>query len=277
MPTSETQVRIAADFLRGHVAAQPHIGIILGSGLGGYADTLPNARSIPTSEVPYFPKPSIDGHKGFIAFPRSRSGQSIVAFQGRTHFYESGDPLAVTFPIRVAEALGVTSLILTNAAGGINRNFLPGDLMLVSDQIRLTPRPWLSGQFNGGGKNANHPVYDQHLLGAALRLGTELGIPLRKGVYAGVDGPSYETAAEISMLHRIGADAVGMSTVLEAETAAHLGMRVLGVSCITNMATGISPDKLLHSDITEVAARASKALWALLDSLLEEIGSFPHQ
>ena len=244
----EQRVARAVKHIREQAHTSPTVGLILGSGLGDYAESLPNAISISTSTIPNYPLSSVEGHKGSLVFT-SLGGKNMVAFQGRVHFYESNDIESVLFPIHVAYQLGVRTLIITNAAGGINRSFTPGDLMVISDQVDLTTIPL---PFSGDMQHAQRSLYDTKLLLQVQKIGQRDTIPLKSGVYVGLKGPSYETAAEIEMIHRIGGDAVGMSTVLEVTLAATLGMRVVGISCITNLATGITNRKLSHSEVTEV-------------------------
>lgn len=255
-------------FVRTRTRHAPTIGLVLGSGLGDFADSLSDSVAIETSAIPHYPVSTVEGHKGRIVFGKVGKGE-VVAFQGRIHFYEASDLNVVLYPIHVAHALGVKTLIVTNAAGGINRTFSPGDLMVISDQINLTfesfafPRPTMHRQHGS--------LYDSPLQTKAMEAGAELQVGLKRGIYAGVKGPSYETAAEIEMLGRIGADAVGMSTVFETQLATHLGMRVLGISCITNYATGISSEKLNHQEVTEVGNRVRTVFGNLLRSIITHL------
>lgn len=247
------------------------IGLVLGSGLGDFAETLPEPVVLPTSAIPSYPVGSVAGHKGRLVIARLENGMRIVAFQGRVHFYESRKLDDVLFPIRVASRLGVRTLIITNAAGGVNRTFQPGDLMIIRDQMNFTAEsPGGSADFAAG----HHPLlFDPGLIDLSLRVARELALPVQCGVYAGVKGPSYETAAEVEMVHRAGGDAVGMSTVLEVREASALGMRVLGISCITNRATGIGSQPLAHTEVTEVAARVTERFQRLLRGVLSNLQS----
>ena len=260
-------VSASVEFIRKRIHTSPRIGLILGSGLGDFADTLPNATFIGTSSIPNYPGISVEGHKGRLLFAKI-SEHDLLAFQGRVHFYESNDLQAVLYPIRVAQELGVHTLIVTNAAGGVNRSFAPGDLMVISDQINLTMLhlPQLPDS-----PGPSSTLYSERLTQLALRIGTSLGLLLKKGVYAGMLGPSYETASEIEMIYRLGGDAVGMSTVMEVDFASRLGMEVLGISCITNRATGTSPAKLSHIEVTEVANRVKKDFALLLSSIVKSL------
>jgi purine-nucleoside phosphorylase len=214
----------------------------------------------------------VEGHKGFLVFAAPENSATVLSFQGRIHFYECNDLDAVLFPIRVAKELGVETLIVTNAAGGVNSDFLPGDLMMISDQINLTMES-ISGHGASVRNDRAAVGYDAGLISFAGNIAATLGIPLRTGVYAGVKGPSYETAAEVQMVKRLGGDAVGMSTVLEVELASSLGLRVLGISCITNKATGIGSEPLSHEEVTIVAARVRERFALLLSSLLSSLST----
>jgi len=256
----------AVDAIREHAPFQPEIAIILGSGLGGFTESLPCNAVIQTASIPGYPRSTVEGHKGELVFC-TISGRRLLAFRGRVHFYELGSVDALLFPIRVAAALGARILIITNAAGGVNRTFVPGDLMLISDHINLTgescPEP-------GGSKSTSTP-YDPQLIRIAENTADQIGVRVVRGVYAGLKGPSYETAAEIEMIHRIGGDAVGMSTVLEVVLASSLGMRVLGISCITNKATGTSSAKLNHEEVTVVANQVREQFSRLLTHVIKAL------
>lgn len=255
------------EFIRTRAPGHPSIGLILGSGLGDFADTMPGAVSVPVADIPHYPLPTVEGHKGRLVFGKRSRGDYVLAFQGRTHFYETGSADFVLYPIRIAGGLGISTLIVTNAAGGINRQFSPGDLMVIVDQINLTFEPVTEGSR----APFHHETFDGALITLAQMKASSVGIHLKKGVYTGVKGPSYETAAEIEMISRLGGDAVGMSTVLETSLASALGMRVLGISCITNKATGIGQSRLSHSEVTEVANRVKKDFSTLLSAIIESI------
>jgi purine-nucleoside phosphorylase len=228
-------------FLQGKLPGAPDVALVLGSGLGDYAERLPGRLTFPSGAIPSYPRSTVPGHRGQIVFAEL-AGKKLIAFQGRFHLYECNDIAIVLFPVALAAALGARTLIVTNAAGGINRLLSPGDLMLITDQIDMTLHsPGIP--LRGG---VTRDLYDRDLAEHASALAAARGLPLRRGVYAAVKGPSYETAAEVEMLHRLGGDAVGMSTVKEVALAAALGMRVLGISCITNKATGIGGSKLNH-------------------------------
>jgi purine-nucleoside phosphorylase len=267
-PDKRSTLTAAIDAIREHAPFEPEIAVVLGSGLGGFTESLSCNAAIQTASIPGYPRSTVEGHKGELVFCTA-SGRRLLAFRGRVHFFESGDVNALLFPIRVAAALGARILIITNAAGGVNRTFVPGDLMLISDQIDLTgescPEP-------GGSKSRGAP-YDQQLIRMAENTADKIGVRVVRGVYAGVKGPSYETAAEIEMINRIGGDAVGMSTVLEVALASSLGMRVLGISCITNKATGTSSAKLNHEEVTVVANQVREQFSRLLTQVIKALPS----
>jgi purine-nucleoside phosphorylase len=233
----------AAVVRRRATAAFPPVGIILGSGLGGLADAAAVDAAIPYAEIPHFPVSGASGHRGRLVLARL-DGRPVAMMQGRVHLYEGYPAAQVTFPIRVLAALGVRILIVTNAAGGLARGFQPGDLMLITDHINFTGTNPLIGP-NDDALGPRFPdlsgAYDADLRAAALEAAREEGVPLRQGVYLAVTGPSYETPAELTMMARWGADAVGMSTVPEVIVARHAGLRVLGLSAITNVAGGVEP------------------------------------
>jgi purine-nucleoside phosphorylase len=277
--------------IRAHTNASPQIALILGSGLGDFAETLPEPTAIPTSLIPHFPTGNVEGHKGRLLFSRFAE-KSLLVFQGRVHFYETHSVEATVYPIRVAHRLGVKTLIITNAAGGVSRSLAPGDLMVITDQINLTlQKPpadlFASVRLNspdlqvgvtkprvvfwGFNPLVSGGIYDQNLIELAENKAADVGIPLKKGVYCGVAGPSYETASEVKMIHRLKGDAVGMSTVFEASAAAAFGMRVLGISCITNYGTGIDPHKLSHDEVSVVAGRTAESFKRLVWRALEEM------
>jgi purine-nucleoside phosphorylase len=221
--------------IRSQVKLRPRIAVVLGSGLGDFADTLASPTSINTSDIPHYPRSSVVGHQGRLVFG-TLGTTSLLAFQGRVHFYETGSLETVLYPIRIAHLLGITTLIVTNAAGGVNRSFRPGDLMLITDQLNLTfEDPLRSALWPR--RSIRNDLYDLDLQRVITAAAGRLHLKLRKGVYCGVKGPSYETAAEVRMVGRVGGDAVGMSTINEVSLAATLGMREAGISCITNFAT----------------------------------------
>lgn len=265
MTTLAERVGEAAEALGRELPGPPVTAVVLGSGLGGFADDVPGALSIPSSRIPHYPAPTVHGHAGKLVFWES-AGRPVMAIQGRRHYYESGDAAEVVFPVHLAARLGARTIILTNAAGGVNRELRPGDLMVITDQINLTglrqPRA------GTGGNRRPAAEYDPALVRLILGVAEEMGIGMKRGVYCGVTGPTYETAAEVEYIYRIGGDAVGMSTVLEAAAATALGLRLGGISLITNYGTGIRPAKLSHDHVTGVASRAAGTFSSLLRTLL---------
>jgi purine-nucleoside phosphorylase len=253
---SDSEVHRAAQAIRGHTGLAPRIGLILGSGLGELADAVEDAASIPFSEVPCFPPPAVEGHRGRVVVG-SLEGHDVIALAGRFHLYEGHPAATAALPVRVMHALGVRTLFVSNAAGGIRRSFRAGDLMLIDDHINLTWRNPLTGPVREGElrfPDMSAP-YDPALVRMLREAALEVGVPVVEGVYAALSGPSYETPAEIRMLERLGADAVGMSTVPEVIVARALGMRVAGVSCISNVAAGFASAPLSHAEVLEVTAR----------------------
>jgi purine-nucleoside phosphorylase len=253
--------------------ANPVAGIILGSGLGGLAERIEGATRVPFHEVPGVPRATVVGHAGALIAGRL-GGRDVVALAGRFHLYE-GHPAALAgFPVRVLHALGARTLVVSNAAGGIRRTMRPGDLMRIDDHLNLMWRNPLIGPNEPGEPrfpDMSSP-YDREL-GALLHdVAREIGVPLLDGVYAGLLGPTYETPAEVRMLDRLGADAVGMSTVPEVIVARALGMRVVGVSCITNMACGILPQKLDHAEVLETTTRVTREFQDLIEGLVRRLG-----
>jgi purine-nucleoside phosphorylase len=271
----------AADLIRARTTHQPTVGLILGSGLGGLAETIEDATIIPTHDIPGWPPSTVQGHKGRIVIGRLE-GAIVCALQGRIHFYEGYPIQQVVLPVRVMQALGIRTLIVTNAAGGLNQGFEAGDLMMISDQINL---PGMSGQNPLIG--AHDPAlgvrfpdmtvpYDTNLRALARRIAQAESIRLREGVYICLSGPAYETPAEIRMLRGWGGDAVGMSTAPEVVVARQAGMRVLGFSGITNIGIDVtdSPRKVLHEDVISVGdAKIVPALTRLLRGVLRELPS----
>lgn len=249
----------------------PEVGLVLGSGLGGLVDELAHPVSVAFGELPGWPLPGVLGHQG--AFVSGRLGPRQVLVQcGRYHLYEGFSPAAVIRPVRLMARLGLRTVLFTNAAGAIRRSLSPGSLMLVADHINLTARNGLIGQSEIGElrfPDMSEP-YDVPLRQVALRVARRQGIRLEEGVYAGLAGPSYESPAEIRMLERLGADAVGMSTVLEVIAGRALGVRCLAISTITNPAAGIGPGRLSHREVLEVGARTRGALLPILAGIVAE-------
>ncbi|RDI41269.1 purine-nucleoside phosphorylase [Falsibacillus pallidus] len=247
------QIKKASEFLQNKYTGTPAIGLILGSGLGVLADEIQNPVRIPYSEVPDFPVSTVAGHAGQLVFGQL-NGKEVVAMQGRFHYYEGYEFNQVTFPVRVMKELGVETLIVTNAAGGVNESFEPGDLMIISDHINNMGGNPLIGP-NDSRLGVRFPdlseAYNRQLRTMAKEIAEKLGINVQEGVYVGNTGPMYETPAEIRMFRTLGGDAVGMSTVPEVIVARHAGMKVLGISCISNMAAGILDQPLTHDEVIE--------------------------
>ncbi len=264
------RVEQAAAFLRGRLGEVPPIAVVLGSGLGAFADRLGDAQRVPYAEIPHWPASTVVGHAGTLVCGTA-AGRPVLTLAGRAHFYEGHDLQTVTFATRVLGRLGVKTLLLTNAAGGINTTFTPGTLMVIDDHINLMGSNPLVGP-NDERFGARFPdmteVYASRLRAIADRAAVAAGINVRHGIYVGLHGPSYETPAEIRYLRAIGADAVGMSTVPEAIVARHMGLEVLGISCITNPAAGVLPEPLHHDDVMQVARRVSAAFMALLEAIV---------
>lgn len=267
------QIQDVVDFLEPRMSVRPEIALILGSGLGAFADRIEDPQSIPYNEIPHFQHPSVEGHQGRIVFGRIKN-IPVAVLQGRWHFYEGHSMNSIVIPTRALAALGAHTLLLTNAAGGVNLDFRAGDLMLISDHLNLMGDNPLTGKdsvmFGPRFPDMSEP-YCRECIGAFRTAAARLKIRLRQGVYVGLRGPTYETPAEVRMLRILGGDAVGMSTVPEAIAARHLGMRVAGLSCITNMAAGIEAKSLDHADVQEAAARVMDDLSRLLIEALPEI------
>lgn len=255
------------------VCGKADIGVILGSGLGDYAEALEDAVKLPYSEIPGFPRSTVAGHAGMWCCG-TLYGKRVVMMQGRFHYYEGYGMKDVTLPVRVMQKIGVKTLIVTNAAGGVNLGYHPGELMVIGDMFSMTAQNPLIGP-NLDAFGPRFPdmscAFDKELRALAHECANEQGFALREGVYAQMTGPTYETPAEIRMLRTLGADAVGMSTVPEVIVARHGGMRVLGISCITNMAAGILDQPLNHAEVTETANRVKGQFRNLLDRIIEKM------
>jgi purine-nucleoside phosphorylase len=272
-PSQYELVQRAAKFVRAAVKTVPDVAVILGSGLGGFASSLERPTSIRYEDIPHWPAPGVVGHEGRLVIGES-AGRSIAALAGRAHFYEGHDLRTVTFGTRVLGVLGVKVLLLTNAAGGVNTGFSAGDLMVIDDQINLVGTNPLTGP-NDERFGVRFPdmtsVYSPRLRRIADETGAALGLKLLHGVYVAGHGPSYETPAEVRYLRTIGADAVGMSTVPEAIVARHMGIEVLGISCITNMAAGVLQQPLNHEEVLETAKRVRGTFIALLSGIIARL------
>ena len=263
----------AVGYIQPKLKEKPTIGLVLGSGLGVLADEIENPTVIPYQEIPGFTVSTVVGHKGQLVIGRLQ-GKQVVAMQGRFHYYEGHDLADVVFPIRIMKLLGVETIVVTNAAGGVNESFRPGDLMLIKDHINLTGRNPLIGP-NDDSLGTRFPdmseAYSKAMRELAKSVAAEQGIPLQEGVYVGLLGPSYETPAEIRMLRILGGDAVGMSTVPEVIVAKHMQMQVLGISCISNMAAGILEQPLSHEEVMETTEKVKAKFLALVQGILARL------
>ena len=269
-----TKLSETSNFLKKKMAGRtPQVGIVLGSGLGDFAEKIEDRLEITYEEIPHFHETTIKGHTGKLIIGKI-AGAEVAVFQGRYHFYE-GHPIdEVVLPVRVLAHLGIKQLILTNASGGINSSYGPGDLVCITDHINLTGVNPLIGT-NNEQLGVRFPdmseAYNHKLNSLLFESAKEMNINLKAGVYAGLLGPSYETPAEIKMLGILGADLVGMSTVLESIAANHAGLQVCGISCITNLAAGISKEKLNHDDVKDVANMAMSHFTSLLELAVSKI------
>lgn len=264
----------AADVLLKKIDETPSVGLILGSGLGVLADEIEEPIAVPYENIPGFPISTVPGHKGQFVFGKLE-GVPVAAMQGRFHFYEGYSLREVTFPVRVMKRLGVETLIVTNASGGVNIDFQPGDLMLIRDHINWLYANPLAGP-NDDALGTRFPdmsePYSERLLQVAEDAAYRMGIHLREGVYLATSGPSYETPAEIRMMRKLGADAVGMSTVPEVIAARHSGIEVLGISCISNAGAGILDVSLTHEEVIETTKRIRSDFLKLLKTILRDLG-----
>jgi len=267
------EVEEAAAAIRTRCGALPETAIVLGSGLGDFADTLLDAVPMPYSDVPHWPASAVVGHAGKLVVGNV-AGRRLAVLSGRVHLYEGHDPTTVVFGVRVMGRIGVRRVILTNAAGGINTSFASGALMIIDDHINLQFCNPLAGP-NGERFGPRFPdmteVYSARLRALAREAANAKGIDVTHGVYVAVEGPSYETPAEIRMFRTLGADAVGMSTVPEAIAARHMGLEVLGISCISNMAAGVLPQPIDHDDVIRTTRRVRGAFGALLEGIVERL------
>ncbi len=270
-------MRKAARLIESKTSIRPQIGIVLGSGLGAFGESLGHAIRIPYQEIPGFPASTAVGHAGQLivgTLGANGRGTDLVVMSGRFHLYEGYTARQVTSGIRLFRELGVKRVVLTNAAGGINPEFAKGALVLISDHLNLQGTNPLIGP-NDSELGPRFPdmteAYSPELRQQARETADELGIPLHEGVYAAMPGPSYETPAEIRFLKVIGADLVGMSTVAETIAANHMGMEVLGISCVTNLAAGLSGEKLSHAEVLEIGQRVSGTFLKLLSALLPRL------
>lgn len=263
----------AAQYVQTKIKATPEIGLILGSGLGVLAEEISNPINIPYHEIPGFPESTVEGHAGQLVIG-DLEGKKVIAMQGRFHFYEGYSLDLVTLPVRMMKSLGVKNMLVTNAAGGINTDFAAGDLMIIEDHLNFMFKNPLTGP-NDAELGVRFPdmseAYSAALREKAFQVAQEQGIELQRGVYVSVTGPSYETPAEIRMLRKLGADAVGMSTVPEVIVAVHSGMKVLGMSCITNMAAGILDQPLSHHEVMETAELVKSKFLSFVKGIVKAI------
>jgi purine-nucleoside phosphorylase len=273
MSDDYASVQQAVESLRSRIGEAPDVAIVLGSGLGDFASGLQDKTTIPYAEVPHWPPSAVVGHAGTLVVG-AVAGRRVAALAGRAHFYEGHSLQTAAFPTRVLGVLGVRTLILTNAAGGINVAFKPGTLMVIDDHINLMGSSPLVGP-NDDRFGPRFPdmteAYSRRLRDIAFEAARGRGMGLAHGVYAAMHGPSYETPAEIRFLRAIGADAVGMSTVPETIAGRHMGMEILGISCITNPAAGVLPQPLVHDEVMAVARRVRAEFSALLEAIIERL------
>jgi purine-nucleoside phosphorylase len=263
----------AAQFILSRTSLRPKIGLVLGSGLGAFADSLTDATAVPYAEIPSFPQSTAIGHAGRMVV--GKAGNVVVAaMQGRVHLYEGYSAQEITFPVRVFGRMGIRAVILTNAAGGIDLSYSQGALVLIRDHVNLQGTNPLVGpnddRFGPRFPDMTH-AYAKQYRAIAHEEAKKLNIPLREGVYAALLGPSYEAPAEIEYLRRIGADLVGMSTAAEVIVARHMGMKVLAMSCVTNMAAGILDQPLSHAEVMETGERVKSTFESLLRAVLPRI------
>ena len=266
------RAQTSARFIRERINAEVDVAVVLGSGLGAFAETLEEATIVPYEEIPDFARSTVEGHSGRLVVGKlPGTSINVAVMQGRFHYYEGYSLDEVTLPIRAFGAMGVKKLVLTNAAGGVNENFKAGDLMLLSDHINLMMKSPLRGQHDNR-LGARFPdmseVYSREYRRIAAEEAAALGIRLAEGVYMSLQGPNYETPAEIRMMRLLGADAVGMSTVPEAIVACQMGVRTLGISLITNAAAGIEDTPINHAEVMEMGHRVSKQFCELLTKII---------
>lgn len=264
-------IKETAEFISSKLTVKPEIAIILGSGLGPLAERIQERQEIEYTDIPNFPVTTVEGHAGKL-IAGSLGGKKVLALKGRFHYYEGYDISQVVFSVRVLKQMGINNIIVTNAAGGINKSFKPGDIMVITDHIGLFAPSALRGpnidEFGPRFPDMSN-AYDREYIELVEKVGGELGIDIKKGVYAYAKGPMFETPAEIVALRALGADAVGMSTVPEVVTAVHSGMKVLGISCITNMAAGILNQKLNHDEVIQTTRDVENKFVSLVIKVIE--------
>lgn len=267
------KIQAAKTYIESKIKTQTRVGMILGSGLGILADEVQNPTHIPYGDIPHFLKSTVEGHAGQFVFGQL-SGVEVCVMQGRFHYYEGYSQQDITLPVRVMQALGVNTIIVTNAAGGVNTTFEPGDLMIIDDHINFSgTNPLIGKNYDTLGPRFpdTSVAYTPELITLAKEVAQKQGLTIKQGVYQFNSGPTYETPAEVRMARVLGADAVGMSTVPEVLVAAHMGMKVLGISCITNMAAGILNQPLHHGEVVETAERVREQFIQLVKGILEGI------
>lgn len=269
----QAKIKESAKYILEKTKFQPEIGLILGSGLGAIADQIEDAEFYPYNEIPNFPVSTVEGHAGRLVVG-TLEGKKVVAMQGRFHYYEGYHMQEVTFPVRVMKLLGIKTLIVTNAAGAVNTGYKPGDLMLISDHLNLSGNNPLIGknleEFGTRFPDMSDP-YNKELRQKVKEIAKSLEIELQEGVYACMSGPTYETPAEIRMIRTLGGDAVGMSTAPEVIVAAHSGIKVIGISCMTNMAAGILDQPLNHREVMETSEIAREKFIKLMRNVIKGI------
>lgn len=267
------KIERAAEFIKQKIDGNPEVGLILGSGLGVLAEEIENPIILPYHDIPEFPVSTVEGHAGQLVIGHL-GGKKVVAMQGRFHYYEGYSMEKVTFPVRVMKLLGVEQLIVTNAAGSVNESYVPGDLMIITDHINLMGNNPLIGM-NEERFGPRFPdmseAYNKELRAKAKTIATKLGLDVKEGVYIGNTGPTYETPAEVRMARTLGGDAVGMSTVPEVIVARHSGMKVLGISCLTNMAAGILDQPLSHAEVIETTEKVKSSFLEFVKSIVKDL------
>ena len=264
-----SKIQETASWLKGKITSKPTTAIILGTGLGQLVDEIEVTQSIPYAEIPHFPQSTVEGHSGRLILGLL-GGKEILAMQGRFHFYEGYPMSEVTFPVRVMYELGIRTLFVSNASGGTNPNFSVGDIMIITDHINMFPENPLRGpNFPTGPRFPDmHEAYDHELITMADEIATEKGIKVQHGVYLGTQGPTFETPAEYRMFARMGADAVGMSTVPEVIVARHCGIRCFGVCIITDLGVGQKIEKVTHEDVQKAANAAQPRMATIMEEMI---------
>lgn len=273
MGISAVEIKEAADFIQSRINRAPAVAMILGSGLGDLAEEIEESVHIPYNEIPHFPVSTVEGHAGRLVIGKFQ-GKEVIAMQGRFHYYEGYSMQEVTFPVRVMKSLGAENLIVTNACGGMNKSYQPGDLMVIEDHLNMTNDNPLIGE-NLEAFGPRFPdmstAYNKEFQELAHRCAEKDGLTLQQGVYAGITGPYFMSAAELIMLRRLGGDVVGMSTVPEVIVAQHSGMNVLGISCVTDMAVGEDLQGVTHQEVMETAARTKPKFISLVKKIIKDM------